>query len=98
VITPLEPSDFRGSKPLRASTLVEDIPQENLDATLSKEAQSMLVIMTMSGAKVHVTWNVTVYDSSGSEFEGGYGDFADTPEATVRSAFKNWMRRKNGET
>jgi len=76
--------------------LSSDIPQETLDLTLSKEAQSMLTLMTLGGTKIHVTWNITVIDEKTGE--GGYGHFGATPEIVVRQGFAEWMRRKNDET
>jgi hypothetical protein len=79
-----------------SSILANDITQEALDLTLSAEAQSMLSLMAISGAKVHVTWNITVTDDKTGEV--GYGHFGDSPEVVVRLGFQEWMRRKNGET
>jgi len=79
-----------------SSILANDIPQEALDLTLNKETQAMLALMTVSGAKVHVTWNITVTDDKTGEV--GYGHFGDSPEIVVRLGFQEWMRRKNGET
>jgi len=55
----------------------------------------MLTLMTLGGAKIHVTWNITITDEKTGE--AGYGHFGDTPEIVVRQGFAEWMRRKNGE-
>lgn len=79
-----------------SAQLSSDIPQEALELTLSKEAQSMLSLMAISGTKVHITWNITVTDEITGEV--GYGHFGDSPEVVVRLGFQGWMRRKNGKT
>ena len=75
--------------------LSSEINQETLDVALSKEAQSMLTLMSLGGAKIHVTWNITITDEKTGP--AGYGHFGDTPEIVVRQGFAEWMRRKNGE-